>query len=493
MGACAGATSPGPAGHPPPGARDGGDAGSNFDWNFTTSAPVNATPALWIANYPNSSATDAIYFGTDTTAGPNFFKLTNIYQASPTVAWSATTAGGLHRGAVTLSRDGSKVYALDRMGNLYCFAAASGGRCAGWATQSTGTGQPVNGTGPWLDYGSNSIYVASGSFIFKFDAGTGNEPWAFNVSANLSSSPLAFGGFVYFGSDTGRFHRLHDPGATPPAPSDLSTWVLCPSLPCAPAWQVAAGPSGDVATGHVYIAANGTVFEFPLGTATWAPSAQLSLNDAGVVVASSPMLDRTNGQLYVGYESQLYQMPYPLVAGSFPLGTFLYGQGSSNPSPIGSPLVYNGAVYTGDGAGYAEKYECMSRGLGPQLSAVTTQYGLTVDTTPVVDFANGNIVFGYATSGGTGGLVQITQAGGWGCGTLQNCTPAGCGGNACKPALACVPAGIPPDVIWVSAGGGTGSAGGFVLDLSFGVGNLGPPVSTGNETFFLGSFASETF
>src|SRR5262249_40693836 len=172
--------------------------------------------------------------------------------------------------------------------------------------------------------------------------------------------------------------------------------------PCSPAGAVKGGLPGDVALNRLYIAANGVVFEFPLGAGTWAPITQASLNTAaGAAVASSPMLDRASGNLYVGYYSTLYRLPYPLVAGSFALGPPLCGAGSVGMSPLGSPLVYNGSVYTGDGAGRAEKFECLARGSAPQLSAVTAQYGSSVDTTPVVDFANGNIVFGYQTAAGT--------------------------------------------------------------------------------------------
>jgi hypothetical protein len=55
-----------------------------------------------------------------------------------------------------------------------------------------------------------------------------------------------------------------------------------------------------------------------------------------------------------------------------------------------------------------------------------------------------------------------------------------------------VPDGIPPDVIWASGGGGTGTAAGFVLDLAIG-GNNALGVSAGPGTLFYGAFASETF
>src|SRR5262249_29768971 len=155
--------------------------------------------------------------------------------------------------------------------------------------------------------------------------------------------------FIYFGSDVGAFHRLHDPG-TPPSGSDLSTASLCGGS-CSAAWAVNAGPSGDVVLKRPYIAANGRVFAFAVGPGAWGPTAQSSLNTpAGAAGASSPMLDRASGNLYVGYYSTLYRLPYPLVAGSFAMGAPLFGAGSVGMSPLGSPLVYNGSVYTGDGA-----------------------------------------------------------------------------------------------------------------------------------------------
>jgi hypothetical protein len=212
---------------------------------------------------------------------------------------------------------------------------------------------------------------------------------------------------------------------------------------------------------------------------------------------SSPVVDGA-GTLYAGFSNSVFRAAYPL-SGSALTGALLYGRGTASAAPLSSPTIYNGAVYVGDPAGMAERYSCLTRASAPALDSVTVAYGSTVDSTPVVDYVNGNTVFGYTTAGGTGGLVQITQLGGWGCGSQASCAAAGCGtGSVCAPATGCVPDMVPPSAVWLSGGGGpalTSSWSGTdpTLEVTVGGTASGGLVSATGATLWLGELPLEGF
>src|SRR5207249_4564003 len=123
-------------------------------------------------------------------AGSTFVKLTNIYQATPTQAWSGVSAG-LAGSAVSLSLDGSKVYALDQAGDLHCFDATTGGQCAGWTGPVYHGGSAVQSSSPWVSYSTGAIFFADqGGTLRKVNGGTGAGIWTFNLGAASRSSPV---------------------------------------------------------------------------------------------------------------------------------------------------------------------------------------------------------------------------------------------------------------------------------------------------------------
>src|SRR5262249_43573984 len=153
------------------------------------------TPALSIVDYPNPNAADAIFVGTSASNGTNFFKLTNLYQAAPTVAWSGST-GGLDGSAVALDLAGTRVYALDRLGHLNCFDTATGGFCAGWTARYYDGGAAVSLSSPWVEYGTGGVYFGdSTGGIHKVNGATGQLIWRVTLAAGqIRSSPLVIDG-----------------------------------------------------------------------------------------------------------------------------------------------------------------------------------------------------------------------------------------------------------------------------------------------------------
>ena len=472
----------------PPG-DDAGAAG-NLDWNLATAGPVNADVAIVTNNYPSSSPTDAIFVAA-VSGTPNFYALTNIYAATPTKSWTATTLGGVNGSAVETSADGSKVYTIDTSNHIYCFVATNGAACPNWAGQfqfvATAT---IGRSAMWIDYAANAAYWGDTSgVLYKLGLDhPGNQLyWTYKVgTAAINSSPIELNGYVYVGDDAGNMYRIQDPGST--TPTNVSVYSAC-SGRCSGSPQVS-DPTADSAAGLVFFAGNGSLFQFPLGAGPWTPTGTLSLNMPAAQNSSPPAVDGA-GTLYVGYYNALFRAPYPFTSAP-PVGATLYGKGSPTTSPKSGPTIFNGSLYIGDATGMAELFSCPGRVSAPAFSATTTVYGSTVDSTPLVDYVNGNVVFGY-TNGAAGGLVQITQAGGWGCGSQAACASAGCGtGSVCEPAMGCVPDTIPPSVPFASGGGGVATAGLGSLEMSFG-GFTGSGQSAGGATLWIGALPAEGF
>jgi hypothetical protein len=482
------------------GSPDLGPVTPNLDWNYL-SGPVNADPALWVASVTMPTATDAVYFANKTATGPNLFKLTNLYQTAPTLAWSASVAGGVDGSAIAFNLDGSKVYVLSAAGDLYCFEPNAGAMCAGWTAQFVSTGRAVSRSSPWVDYGTGAVYYGdSGGYINKIDGNTGAPVWSGNTGSPVHDSPVVYNSYIYVGDDAGEFLRALDPGPTPPGPGNGSKYVLCGTPPCGPEWAVKAGASIDTTLGKLYINVAGTVFEFPVGAGTWQPSATQSLDTPGGSAQWSSLgLDVDNLVLYSAYYNTLFKLPYPLGGGAFPLGRIMAGAGADASFPRSGPLPWSGSVYLGSGAGAAEQYGCLAANNSPDLLGLTIKYGATVDTDPLIDYTTGNIYFGWDGGDGVhGGLVQITQQGGWGCGAQSACATAGCGmpvAGSCTQPFQCVPDFIPADNFWLSSGGGAGEmASGFQIDFSVGGGLLvSPSAAPDGHIAIFGRIASETF
>jgi hypothetical protein len=264
---------------------DGGSA-SVLDWNWpipSPSAPVNATPAIYLPAYPASSKLlDRLFIGTQTTRGPNFFALKNLYASSPAVDWSATN-NGMDGSAVGFDDQLTRVFVLDTAGALYCYDRATGGLCAGWSTAAYATGHGSSRTSPWFDYDSQHVFFADGAGILhKIDAATGQQTWEANLNGFLPSpacpggckifgcrsSPIVYAGAIYMGNDGGVWYRIVDPGATAPTSANVTSQWLCgtptTSAGCGADYAVFNFATLDVTTGTLYVGVNGYLFEYAI-------------------------------------------------------------------------------------------------------------------------------------------------------------------------------------------------------------------------------------
>jgi hypothetical protein len=75
-------------------------------------------------------------------------------------------------------------------------------------------------------------------------------------------------------------------------------------------------------------------------------------------------------------------------------------------------MVFNGHVWVGDGGGFVNRYSSSSFA----FEMATPRYGLTIDSTPLLDVAGGNIYYstnGTATTDRHGKVSVDTGSGSW--------------------------------------------------------------------------------
>jgi hypothetical protein len=271
---------------------------------------------------------------------------------------------------------------------------------------------------------------------------------------SFESSPVVFNGYVYIGDDYGQLFRLTDNPPPVASTSTVAIFDVCSAVgataPCSSAWAIHTSVAYDTVNSHVYAVANDYVFELPGGGGNWAQTgaSPKHLNSGGTgPMTSSPVIDATpNGFIYTAFNSKLFKLTYPF-AGSSTTGIYSSslsnGTGSANPST--DPFPYNDYMYVGDNAGYAERFDCATQTGTPLVDGQTTvPFGTSITTLGVLDYAIGNLYFGY-TNGTAGGLVQYPLSTTYSCpsgthycnadaGPTSTCTGAGGTnyGDACR-------------------------------------------------------------
>jgi hypothetical protein len=465
-----------------------GTLGSSFEpdtvapnWSYAASQPVTGTPAVVYQNYPNATSTDLVFFG----ASGNVEAINNLY-ATPALAWSAALGGIGMNGSWVEIDDFNQVYVQDSTGALWCFNPNTGAKCTGW----TATKSPAGGAAgsqyasPWWSVDKSAIFFSdSGGNLIKVSQTTGRQVWTINLgnytptnssgvatacpgggcvtsTPNVSSysSPIEVGGHIYVGNNLGAFFDVTDPGTTTPS-NVQATWLCgnpvstygCNSSATQTVWYIENAASIDVngsntlTAQYLYVAAAGSVYEFNLTAnatptaATWLPDNTVTLlSGATLPIRSSPILDRSNHNIYVGYNNTFYKIPYPLTGSTTAFTSVaLQGQGGDSSYPHGSPLPYNGNVYIGDGAGKLEDFGCLAQAnQPPQLVGQASPPGATattMDSSPIASFFSA-IDVGY-TNGSVGGVAQIgTASSNFTCPGGGTCTTSA---STCGSAVVC--------------------------------------------------------
>jgi hypothetical protein len=306
----------------------------NIAWLATANGPVTSTPAVYLANWPSSSASDFMVFGTSPDAtNPAVFKLTDLYNPSgPTSTLLGSTAG-LDGSSVTIhqgsGKQGLTAYALDAAGNLRCYVTQAGGSCSGFPYAG---GAPVSKTSPWLDHNSGNIYyIDLSGTLRKVATATGSLQWSVNLRGSLpgwtctscgsKASPIVINNgannVIYVGFDGGAAFRVVDPGGTTaPSGANIQSLSLCGGATIAEhgcnssaadtTWDFFNSMAADILAGEAYAAVAGRAFALPLDVASpWAVLYSTNLLTAvgfpahNAPTLSSPAIDLQNDYLYV--------------------------------------------------------------------------------------------------------------------------------------------------------------------------------------------------
>lgn len=136
---------------------------------------------------------DYAYFGTDDK---------HIYAVNPdgTMKWSCTTGGAIRSG-LSMSADGSTIYAAAADGRVY--AVNSAGGTLKWKTSSIS----CNYNCAVADDGS--IYVGSSTGALYAFACDGTQKWSYMTQSRITCAPaIAKDGTIYFGSQDMNFYAL---------------------------------------------------------------------------------------------------------------------------------------------------------------------------------------------------------------------------------------------------------------------------------------------
>lgn len=424
---------------------------------------------------------------TNTLAGQSLYVLTDLYNTSgPSILYynsaSASSSFSLNGLFFNFNVTTPQLYALNSNGKIFCkstptwagtgtVSASSAGDCSSWANSGTTAG--ISGNVTWS--GPYPIYDGTGNITrtyFCNDVGSCTcvtstsstcTGWGLSVSSSVMGPPSVYEidathFLIFVGDASGNFYRIYDNAGT-----------LTKSTVSLGSVAIHAAPAIDYGNSQVYIPVGGTVYGLPISTTgSWASTTSASLNGVSSPVDAWPTIDATNNYLYVLANNTIYKASTSATG----LTGTVYSRGlyrsttssytfdntntiAANSMPLGYPLVWYNSVFvnTGKGGtsasaatGTIEQYGgCNSTSINPVLSeATTTSYGVLVSTGEVLDYATGNLNFGYengivsTTDDGTGGVVQYpasnpsSSTAGWACpspytgGSTTACGSYGC-------------------------------------------------------------------
>jgi outer membrane protein assembly factor BamB len=394
---------------------------SALDWQFLVDAPLNETPALYVSGTAEDNATDRM-FATGGKRG--FFSVTyyfyafeNLYGTSPTVVWQKTIDSAVDGSAIALTPDATKVFAVTKKGTVYGFNTADGSAATGFPVS---LGNKVSWSSPWIDFLTQPypLYVGDvRGHVTRIDSSTGAKLTSVRLCTAIHSSPIVWNGVVWAGCDDGSLHRLDPQTMTEFTPATK----LCATATCRGNDAIYSAPFVDSIGDRLLVGVNNQVAVVDISAATGCttgPAAcPVTLQTVGksAIFYSSPFIDFAAGYVYIAFNNALWRASYdgtaitsPFVAASHPLA----GTNADAGYPKSSPLAFDGHVWVGDGGGFVNRYSTD----GFAFENATEQYGVSIDTTPLIDVAGGNIYFGTngTTTIGRRGRVNVDETkGSW--------------------------------------------------------------------------------
>jgi hypothetical protein len=509
--------------------KKGGSRQANkVDFNVTTGAPIRTTPTTYGDSWTSNARNDMVAFATDASTFANnslvgvtggvsngtlsnsvqksdLMVITDLYPglsgagSSPYVLYTnnAHSETYVHGGLFfNFDSTNTQLFSLATSSKIYCNkspkwtgsgslpSTSSFANCGGWGGSgfAGGTSTTVTWSSPYpmfsgtgdvnrVYWGTDNGQIACISISSPTSAPAQCTGFPLTLNSGVKMGPptvfTTAGQFVVFmGDENGILWEVDDNGTATPTTGSYRLCGGTGTASCGTPYQVHGAPAFDFSGNNAFVAANGTVFKFPLSfSASPSPSATVAL-DSSVTwtdpIDSSPSPDFLNSVLYVTANNTLYKTPYTLASvtktsllrqetSAVELGTQTINPQSQ---PVGYPLAYNGNVYVDTGAGGTststktgeiEEYGCASSSTtAPGFEGVTlpsgtrSTYGVLASTGDVLDFATGDLVFGYdngqssAGKDGSGGLVGYNlPTTNWGCPAPYSTGTLACGGTGC--------------------------------------------------------------
>ena len=392
-----------PPSRPPPPPTDPAPPDNALDWQFILGEPTNVTPALWVAGATMNNATDRMFAYGGFNGAEYFGAADNLYctdtsSPCPNVGWYKGLDAKIDGSAVALTPDGASVFGVSSRGTVYGFNAADGSTMTGFPMS---VGHSVSWASPWLDFQAQPypLYVAdTGGTVTRVDTSTGKKTWALKAcNSALHSSPIVWNGVVWVGCDDGHLYRIN---ASTGAAAGLSINLCLTSSKCNSSDAIYSAPFVDSINDRLLVGVNRQVVVLdisPTSTCTTGGTCtpQISTVGSSAIFYSSPFADIAGGYVYIAFNNKLWRATYDgtqtnPITGPFIAAPRALATNSNLGYPKSSPMVFNGHIWVGDGGGYVNRFSSSSFA----FEAVTPQYGATIDTTPLIDIAGGNIYYG---------------------------------------------------------------------------------------------------
>lgn len=442
------------------------------DWAFTVGGAVNGGVAIYTSGWGSTaSCADRLFVPVNATSN-NVWAFDNLYPTLPggTTAcvnggsdggrctspycprriWSVSLSGALNRSSLTLSLDGTSVYAATTNGVLYALDAATGATRWTLDTRSAAelgstSGASFRGASPWVDYPTGNIYVAA-SFasgtrfrVYKLSpAGAVLARWDSATTAQeaVESSLVVWSGALYVGTTTGRVHKLIDGGTTltaapSPWPVQLTAKGAQRNQLVDVAGPIYGTPSIDVDTDVLAVTVNNVMWTVRLASGAaqsveggWQNATEAAANN--VPCYSSPWIDPTTRTMFVAHgknqntpssqQNRVHRRDY-FATGAFrtdnltSVATAGVGSPVSLSDPKSSPLVLRQSaslawVYVGDAGGILNRWDYGGAFSNQQTFNTGAGAAGAIESPIMVDVLGGYIYFGS----NAGRVYQIAQS-----------------------------------------------------------------------------------